>query len=267
MQKDFHYNMTLALAIKAGFDKYDAMDIAWSNQFTDECKDFDKYGIRTMVDITWKASDCFIPEVQRSVFVPFHFLPGGNNLFPFIVTQASGLAYHLISEAEKVHDIIRFGIALHSFQDTYSHQGFSGMQDDNNAKHPWDKTGLSSLAPRIGHAEFGHDPDIMNRIWTGPSGGVMNYTRFQAAALETFKILLRFKGEVLELDKSIKRVNEIEKELADFWSITHYDSRKKWLQAKSGLGRYSEYKPTQEQIKRFVAAARKQQAIVLDYLS
>ena len=51
MQKDIHSYMTFALAVKAGIEHDRAKRIAWADQFTDDCRDADKYGIATQCGI------------------------------------------------------------------------------------------------------------------------------------------------------------------------------------------------------------------------
>lgn len=265
MQKDFHYNMTLALAVKAGIDLETAKLIAWSNQFTDECKDFDKYGIRTMVDITWKPGDCFVPEVQRSVFVPFHFLPGSKN--SLVVKPDSDLARTLVDNAIRAKNPIANGIALHSYQDTFSHQLFTGTEDKNNAKHGWDM--VSKFTPNIGHSDYRLDPDIIGNHWSGPNGHVINIDRFFDAAFETFKFLIEFSS-------SKPNIHDCEDyllfELDDLWKIKNYNERKRWLMKWAKIADFNNYSVVDSRIREtcineFVAAAKQQQSVVMYYLS
>ena len=126
MQKDIHYYMTFALALKAGIEFETARDIAWSNQYTDELKEADLHGIKTQCG---RVDDWHVRTVQSDVLVPFHFLPGDFQNSPWVVTPGCKIAKKLCSQAicdDK--DPIALGIALHSLQDTYSHQGWTGWQ-------------------------------------------------------------------------------------------------------------------------------------------
>ena len=266
MQKNIHYNLTFKLAVDVGFSVECAQQIAWADQFVDDCIDFEKYGFRTMVNIAFQTLDCFIPEVQRSVFVPFHFLPGSKD--SLIVKRNSELVQKIIQGAMKTNDRIALGIALHGFQDSYSHEGFSGVQSDDNAKHKWNLT--SMLAPRIGHAEFGLDPDVVRGKWYNQNGlYIKNNEKFKEAAIETYRILYQFaKGCYPKFDP----VNVLQ-EIDEFLEIKDYEKGKEFLFKKSGIDpknickRYSNFSPSQYLIENFVEYSKKQQSLVYEYMS
>lgn len=250
MQKDIHYYATFALAVKVGIDFVDAKAIAWANQFTDDCKSFEKYGFRTMVDIAWKSSDCFVPEVQRTVFVPFHFLPGNRE--DLTVVCNSEISKMLLDNAIRYGDKFGLGIALHSFQDTYSHEKFTGTEDQRNAKHSW----IAGLIPNIGHADYGVDPDIVY-----DEHKIDHRTRTQIALEGTLNWLITFRGTCDPINMS---------DLDAFWKISNYETRKKWLFDWAGINqahRYNSYSPPNYYIRQFIDAAKKQQAFVLSYLT
>ncbi len=61
---------------------------------------------------------------------PFHFIPGlrGEN-FPkrLRCAEESPVITTILDEALDDGNLIRFGLALHPYLDTFSHQGFSGI--------------------------------------------------------------------------------------------------------------------------------------------
>ncbi|MDD2737015.1 MAG: RHS repeat-associated core domain-containing protein, partial [Desulfuromonadaceae bacterium] len=90
--EDVHYHLTLNLAGLAGFNSADTTSIAAANQ---------------SVDDDWISN-------------PFNY-PGGTKLH--FMTQIS--ARELIRNAIDSGNLGAFGVALHIFQDTSSHAGFS----------------------------------------------------------------------------------------------------------------------------------------------
>ncbi|MBF0518052.1 MAG: hypothetical protein HQK97_13240 [Nitrospirae bacterium] len=84
---------------------------------------------------------------------------------PYSTTPNSQNANKLLKKALDSKDPYRIGIALHTFADTWSHQNFTGMQEDWNAVYPWYDF-VKNLAPHIGHANAGHSPDVISETWT-----------------------------------------------------------------------------------------------------
>lgn len=189
MQKDTHFYLTYAIARQIGIDKDVAERIAWADQFTDELTEGDIHGIQTQSAVLGNWDDA---QIQMSVLVPFHFLPGDSNDHPWMTTPDSTRAKILITEALESGDEYRLGIALHTYQDTFSHQGFSGWREELNSCFPW-YAPISSL-PNIGHAEMRATPDIVSTVWTDPRNNelVKNWERATDAAHATFRALERW---------------------------------------------------------------------------
>ena len=160
MQKDFHFYLTYALARRVGIPARTAQEIAWADQYTDDLTEADLHGIQTQSAILGNWSD---RQIQLSVLVPFHFIPGGDRRHPWMTTRNSLRAKHLVQNA--LSDVFQLGIALHGLQDTFSHENFSGWQEDLNACYPWYYIG-SNVIPNVGHAEMRAIPDIVNCVWT-----------------------------------------------------------------------------------------------------
>lgn len=257
MQKDFHYYMTFALAMKAGTDHDTAKAIAWSNQYTDELTEADLYGTQTQCGLLGNWKDRI---VQEKVLIPFHFPPGDNKENRWIVTPNSRIAKEVCSEAVASVDLFRLGIALHSLQDTFSHQFFTGWEEPfNGAK--WYHL-IPALMPDIGHTCVGRDPDIISAVWTDPRTGetIRNYKRARAAAIETYKWLLKYTGQY-----EAKNYHWLEESLIPFWKINSYDNRKEWLLEWAALPAYDRYKsfePPADYKQEFIKAARQQQSLV-----
>jgi hypothetical protein len=191
MQKDVHFYLTYAMARSAGIRPQAAKEIAWANQYTDDLKEAELYGIQTQCNVgNWGNR-----QIQLSVLVPFHFIPGGKptSKWPWEVTENNVRARALV-EASMTRDRklrrCAMGIALHGLQDTFSHQGFSGWREPGNSCGTW------YLLPNVGHADAGHDPDVAHLTWKDPRTGkhIRNYWRVMRAAHATFSALARYNG-------------------------------------------------------------------------
>ena len=160
MQKDFHFYVTYALARKVGIEAEVARDIAWADQYTDDLTEADLYGVQTQCDRLGNWGD---KQIQFSVLIPFHFIPGGTpkSKWPWMVTENNTRAKALVNAALTSKSPLSLGIALHGLQDTFSHQNFSGWQEDANSCYPWYY--LKSALPNVGHTEMLVIPDIVDR--------------------------------------------------------------------------------------------------------
>jgi len=213
MEKDFHYFLTYSLAKMTEFD--DADIIAYSSQFVDdnnegwfqidgEASGFPEkirsnggnyYPIMTQ-SLSPKSLN---PYVQKYVYVPFHFLPGDDNVEiegkknPLSTTPNSEKVKMLLHSAFKsnvTYTPYRIGITLHTFADSWSHQNFTGIQEGWNSVYPWYHV-FKSLVPNIGHAEAGHSPDVISEVWTDHRLGqeVRNADRALKATGEIYRVL------------------------------------------------------------------------------
>lgn len=218
MQKDVHFYLTYALSRKAGISASDSKIIAWANQYTDELTKADLYGIQTQSDVLGNWGD---RQVQLSVLVPFHFIPGNNQTHPWKTTHNNSRARHLVSSALSKKNPLQFGIALHGLQDTFSHEGFSGWREDLNSCYPWYY--VQSSIPNVGHAELRVTPDVVNYVWTDPRDGrrIDNKKRAMSAAKATYDLLVRYSGNRIGLVKWQK----LKASLQLIFKLNSYDKR------------------------------------------
>jgi hypothetical protein len=204
MQKDFHYYCVAVLARAAGFTKKDALTIGYASQYVDDAteaegiklgtkKNYLKFDpVRTAYDLHkinqgLKSLDW---SSQKRIFIPFHFLPAQPfnpekaKAFSFITKPDSAFARNLMTRAARTKDhkyrLCAIGIAVHTYADTWSHQGFSGRRAvpendvesihlyERSSRH-WKHLRLENLAldvlPQIGHAEAGFFPDLPFQKW------------------------------------------------------------------------------------------------------
>ena len=204
MQKDFHYYCVAVLARAAGFTKNDAHTIGYASQYVDDATEGEgiKLGtkrnylkfdpVRTAYDLHKldQGLQSLNWSPQKRIFIPFHFLPAlpfdpdRARGFSFITEPDSTFARILLTRAARMNDpkrrLCAIGIAVHTYADTWSHQGFSGRravpENDVESIHLYDRPArrwkhlrLENLAldvlPQIGHAEAGFFPDLPFQKW------------------------------------------------------------------------------------------------------
>lgn len=253
MQKDFHFYVTYALARQAGYKAEEAARVAWADEYTDQQTTEDIYEIQTQCQKVARWDD---PQIQLTVLVPFHFVPGDDADWPWKTTPNSARMRQLVATAEASGDLCRLGITLHALQDTFSHQGFSGWREDKNKCYPWYY--LKSLAPNVGHTEMLAVPDMVDRVWHDPRTNerINNRVRALAAAKATYESLLRFKGN----GANAARWADVRDALRPIFALADYDERKRRLRVLSGNATI-DYVKTDKRIGKaqkgaFVAAAR-----------
>ena len=243
MQRDFHYYCIAVLAKAAGFNKKDALIIGYASQYTDDSTEselirlevpglikFDPvrtayHGLDMIGSLSWSA--------QKRVYIPFHFVPPQpfspkeSGVFSFVtkpaVDEQNGseksfaelLLDEAASESRRNHKrrLCRIGIALHTYADTWAHQGFSGRhsREENDVENihvfnratgkyrhlKWENLLLDAL-PQIGHAEAGFFPDLAFHKWKhdsrqSPDIERDNVEQFLKAAQAIYDVLLPMK--------------------------------------------------------------------------
>ena len=151
MQTDMHFFGTYVLARAAGIPWRDAHTIAYAAQFVDDSTRHDStehedggllYGIATAHhDVQCVVNSKIEPEEQRRVWVPFHFLPGGEGESleeRLLCVKDSPIAREMIEHHVSAARSRQFGrellgIAAHVYMDTFSHYGFSGIGSEYNS--------------------------------------------------------------------------------------------------------------------------------------
>jgi hypothetical protein len=202
MNIEFHYYAILHLARCAGFTEAESAEIAISSQLVDECLapweivgDGGEIEARTEVTQNYLFWD---EDVASGIYRPFHFVPGDRiaasarradgTSSPGAVTADSSLAREVLIAALRTGNLMRIGIALHAYADTWAHQGFSADIEPQNALDP------SSPLPAVGHLQAFGAPDDPRRRWTDPrlvpsEREVDNAARFANAAAMIYRFL------------------------------------------------------------------------------
>lgn len=176
MNIEFHYYITYILARKAGLSAGDSAVIAYASQYTDDntyhyCVNFAKRN-QYLTPITQTMDITKPTEKRRAIYPLFHFFPGGpasstaqrkdGKTNTFNTTPGSENARQMFDNALRSKNLYRIGIATHVFADTWAHQNFCGLKDRFNAI----SSASGIFTPNIGHADAGHNPDLVCHRWT-----------------------------------------------------------------------------------------------------
>ena len=292
MNINFHYFAIKVLAIKAGFKEDDAQKIAFYSQAVDDydiytpilvenIPSYAQYLSKKVSDkwlfspVTTGFSNWFdyarlvLESNQRSITIPFHFIPTQKLTIPVSSRteyrvrpgkmSTPSLIRDMLVEARDMYikssvptNLIRIGILLHTFADTYAHQNFSGFWGwENNAKLTFavDSSDLQDTyeppknikIPPVGHANLNQIPDIPNLTYSweqkcsGKDSYSISYTRnnieeFCSVSLEILNYLLSCNKQLPISENAWKElIDDVKKgfcitekevsKLADHWHI------------------------------------------------
>lgn len=245
-QKDIHYYATRCIAKEAGYSDEDAELIAWANVQTDTCKGFGFHTQVNPITYLWSKAGTY-----------FHFLPGDDPERPEMTTANCWIAQKLVKMATSP---IEKGIALHSLQDTWSHQNFYPKCTRENNTQQW-----AQWWPHYGHSAMIKTPDILAADWYDGRIGqnVINRERFRYALRATYTALAENGANVGAWSQS----SEAMKILSD--RALDYEARKAAWATASGI-RASASKTDKEMwaehIAEFKAAAKRQKQVVQEWL-
>ena len=225
MNIDFHYGIVYAVARLGGLSASDALTVAHACQYVDDSTTpglLDFSGGETFERFP-TAHSLFdyhnaFNQGNRLTWVPFHFLPAGEGQSleeRAICRPNSKVAKAVVKRAIKHRSadngLHRLGVTLHTYVDTWAHQGFSGIKSDVNrvshleaedcTPHQWRelltqatehledtvKSDVLSRAIPLGHGAALHYPDQPWADWSYINGlGVpvkrVNLPDFVAAA-------------------------------------------------------------------------------------
>lgn len=155
MQKDFHYDVVYVLAKWAGFNDSEAYTVAYASQYVDDANNSghiefytgESYTRTSSAHETYDVKDNADNTENHNVWLPFHFLPGycgetkdvpvAKDLFERVVcTPDSFVAREMLQDVIRSRDesygLHRFGIAIHTYADTWAHRGFAGVSNRIN---------------------------------------------------------------------------------------------------------------------------------------
>jgi len=194
MNRDAHFYAILAFCRACGFTKESAQIVAYASQFVDDAKtnlmllDQSSPGIEHELiknqPALFNMATChsyikiktFNYEAMVNNTSAFHFVPGckGENFTKKLRCQEeSPVILDILNDALLEDDLVKLGIVLHAYADTFSHQGFSGMLSKVNDIKKCKAKGSVYLGVRnrILHtfAQFGQEKfiELFDRILPG----------------------------------------------------------------------------------------------------
>lgn len=149
MNIDFHYGVVYIVARTGGMTASEALTVAHACQYVDDAttsgilrfsggETFERFATaHKLFDYTNTEND-----QNRLVWTPFHFLPAGvgETLEDKAVCRAdSAVAREVVRRAIRQRDtdtaLHRLGVTLHTYVDTWAHQGFAGIESPMNRVH------------------------------------------------------------------------------------------------------------------------------------
>ena len=244
MEKDFHFYVTYALANKAGFSDPDSSVIAYASQYVDDNNESQyprkhgppqfpfgikvKDGLFRPIMTQSMSVKSLVYEIQKFVYVPFHFIPGDDNQpidgehNKYSTTPDSANGCNVLRKALSTENPYRIGIALHTYSDTWSHQNFTGYEEDWNSVFSWHNP-FRALVPNIGHADVGHLADEISAEW--------NDYRFDKPYRKrknreiAFGACKRIFQELRKATKGEKYWTHVEKDFRKIINAEDYDAR------------------------------------------
>ena len=193
MNSIFHYYATNFIAQKAGFGIEDSEILAYSCTYVDSNVAPLRLCLQSGIEYSTISTHHFgfwNPAQEDDIWLPFHFFPGGStNIHSEVTLPNSAPVKELLVVALKSRNLFRIGIALHTYADSWAHQGFVGRSNSINIISP------RSPIPPIGHAQAGSLPDEWNTTWKDPrvnTGPVVNRLRFFEAAKMIYRYLCTY---------------------------------------------------------------------------
>ncbi len=223
MNIDLHFYGIAVLARAGGFNEEDALTIAYASQYVDDSTEGEPIQMGDLIFEPVRTAhyglEAYDWSVQKRIYIPFHFLPAKPIRKPsdtFITAPGSEFARMIWDDACAEEDdksrLIRMGIALHTFADSYSHKWFSGRlhrENDVENIHVFDQDHWIHLKlenifldfmPQVGHAEAGSYPDQPPLHWKYRRGGTKKPTERKNSE-EFLKALKKIRGMLAAVEK------------------------------------------------------------------
>ncbi len=273
MQIDFHHGVTYVTSRLAGFTHAEATIVAGASQYVDDAVSsgtiwFKNGAMYARISSAHKMLDYrnFEALADHLVWLPFHFLPGnggfragqsppGSFVQKLVCLPNSPVAQDLvrsvIRERHRRYALHRLGVTMHTYADTWAHQGFVGVPHEIN--HATDLTGPGgepdhSLKDRLenffvnkalplGHGAVLSNPDKPFHVWGYTNGLGQRVERnnprdFLDAADHMCRVMQCFRAG----DADLAAPGLPERDRATMWgllnSVRHDDARERhaaWL--------------------------------------
>jgi len=227
MNAEFHYHMTYLIAAKAGLGAENSLIVAKAAQFVDDNSvdyTIDKGKPSEYRNYISQTMNIIQPKAKLFRIYPlFHFWPGDVDasagqrrdglMHKLNTTPGSQNARWALKQALATGNLFRIGVAAHGFADTWAHQNFVGYL------HPFNvmPSVLGYVAPPIGHATAGHNPDWPALVWTDSrltDKRVDNKRRFLEAAREMLCAFARYADPSISEASLSTRAEELVRDLS-----------------------------------------------------
>lgn len=148
LKRDAHYCAILAFCRACGFNKESAHVIAYASQYVDDAKinlmyinnpsEDIEYDLVNGLPAFWNMAtahsyfriNTFNYESMVNNTSAFHFIPGcdGENFSKKLrCKEESPVILDILKDTLEEDNLIKLGIVLHTYADSFAHQGFSGM--------------------------------------------------------------------------------------------------------------------------------------------
>ncbi|SDH78130.1 hypothetical protein SAMN04487926_1087 [Paraburkholderia steynii] len=195
MNIDFHYGVIYVVARLAGMTSVDAEIVAHACQYVDDATTDGVLVFQTGETFERFASAHSMHDYQnaknglnRLVWAPFHFLPAGEGqtLEERAVCRpdseiARETVRYAIRNAGSENALHRLGVTLHTYIDTWAHQGFSGIASDLNRVRDIESVDMNPArwVERIrqfaGHLFTEAETDIISNVFPLGHGAALHY--------------------------------------------------------------------------------------------
>ncbi|MGF6595833.1 hypothetical protein P3T23_000540 [Paraburkholderia sp. GAS448] len=201
MNIDFHYGVVYIVARVGGLPAGQALTVAHACQYVDDATTpgilrfsggeiFERFATAHKLFDYSNTED----DKNRLVWTPFHFLPAGegDTLKERAVCRpdssvARDVVRRALRQRQADNALHRLGVTLHSYVDTWAHQGFSGIESDLNrvkslnAENCTHQKWLSHLEQMTRHLIEDIQRDVLARALPLGHGAALHYPDLPSA--------------------------------------------------------------------------------------
>jgi hypothetical protein len=195
MNIDFHYGVVYVVARLGGMPADDACVVAHACQYIDDATTAGLLLFKGGETYERFASAHSMHDYQnaenadnRLVWAPFHFLPANQGVTleeRAVCRPDSDIAREVVRRAirgaDAVNALHRLGVTLHSYVDTWAHQGFSGIKSDVNRVHDLEAEDCTAtqwgerLKQFASHLLSEVETNVLSRIFPLGHGAALHY--------------------------------------------------------------------------------------------
>ena len=249
MNIEGHFYLTYLALVASGLTKADAEAVARSAQFVDENL---TPGPGITVTQTYDVLDK--NKNWEKVYKCLHFMPGDPEdqeprrdrlRHDDVCTPSSENAMRVLDREKRSGNLFRFGMAVHMFCDTFTHQNFVGAWCDFNGLPGF----RAALLPNIGHLDAKSKPDEPMGVWYDrrlKSAKVENQDRF----------LLAFDGLLDALFATDPQRKEFFKQVEGLFRRGSRRGQRLAAYKKAGCPEYTPFLPRSTEFRLFQSAAK-----------